>query len=57
MSEPSYLLSDLDWFTRTRLSLSANTGMLLLVSAAGAALLAGLALGMLRAQARKRSGP
>ena len=53
MSEPSYLLSDLDWFTRTRLSLSGNTGMLLLVSAAGAALLAGLALGLLRAQARK----
>jgi Bacterial cellulose synthase subunit len=55
MSEPSYLLSDLDWFTRTRLSLSGNTGMLLLVSAAGAALLAGLALGLLRAQARKRN--
>jgi len=55
MSEPSYLLSGLDWFTRTRLSLSGNTGMLLLVSAAGAALLAGLALGLLRAQARKRN--
>jgi len=55
MSEPSYLLSDLDWFTRTRLSLSGNTGMLLLVIAAGAALLAGLALGLLRAQARKRN--
>ena len=55
--EPTYHVGDLDWFTRTKLTLSGNLGQLLLVTALGSVLFAGLALRLLRAQFRKRTTP
>ena len=54
--EPTYSISDLDWFTRTRLALSGNVGLLLLFCALGVFLVARLGQAMLRAQVRKRGG-
>jgi hypothetical protein len=53
--EPTYYVSDLDWFSRARMSLSSNMGQLLLVTGLGTALLAGLVLRLLQAQFRKRT--
>lgn len=54
--EPTYRISDLDWFTRTRLALSGNVGLLLLACALGVFLVAKLSQAMLRSQVRKRGG-
>ncbi len=56
-SKPTYHVGDLDWFTQTRLTLSENFALLLLVGAIGALLLAWPAIAILRAQAKKRSAP
>lgn len=55
--EPTYHVGDLDWFTRTKLSMSGQFGQLALVAGLGAALLGGLVLRLLRSQFRKRSAP
>lgn len=53
--EPTYRITDLDWFTRARLTLSGNMGLLLLACALGVVLVAKLGLGLLRAQVRRRT--
>lgn len=52
----TYHISDLDWFSRTRLMLAGNMGWLLLVAAAGMGLISVLFRKLLRAQVKKRSG-
>ncbi len=54
-SKPTYHVGDLDWFNQSRMHLSGNFTLLLLIGAFGALLLALPARAVLRAQANRRA--